>query len=154
MEVKKCSHCGHRLNPRIEVMNRGLLSLLLQLIEAVKIKGENDIHLRNEMPALTKTQYNNFQKLRYHGLACRSKKRNGAWLVTRLGAKFLRNEKSISKNVYIQNNRIVEWGEEEISIIDFYNKAGKHYSGLHNEEYWQKIFKIPDLDYADQDRLF
>ena len=129
---KLCECCGHRINPRKESLSKGLVDTLIVFGRAVKRLEKNEIHLQEEVE-LNKNQYNNFQKLRYHGLVAKVKDRTGYWLLTRNGLGFLRGEKSVPKTIYIQNNRIVEHGDDNIMIYDYSELDG---------EYWQKEFSI------------
>ena len=129
---KFCKCCGHRINPRKESLSRGLVDTLIIFGRAVKRREKNEIHLQDEVE-LNKNQYNNFQKLRYHGLVAKVKDQVGCWLLTRNGLAFLRGEKSIAKEIQVENNMIVEYGDKEVTIHD-YSQLGA--------EYWQKEFSI------------
>lgn len=131
--IRKCPTCGHRINPRAEKLSKGLIDALIVFVKAVKIKRLNEIHLQRDVN-FNKTQYNNFQKLRYHALVFKTDQ-PGCWGITRLGGKFLRNEIEIAKTIYIQNNRIIAKGDDFIKINDYFN-------GAYKDDYWQKEFDL------------
>jgi len=69
--------------------------------------------------------YNNFQKLRYHGLVHHVTDRTGQrvrghWLITRNGWAFLRGELNLPKWVTVRNNHIVDRSSELINVRDVY----------------------------------
>lgn len=144
-----CPHCGQNIaevitdqieNVRKENLTKGLVDTLIKFIEAIKIKGRNEIHLQTDIE-LDKNAYNNFQKLRYHGLVHHCKEADGTikagyWLITRLGGQFLRNEVEISRAVYVADNHIVGYGDGRVKIIDFFNKD------VYPHDYWQKKFNV------------
>lgn len=84
---------------------------------------KNDIH--NSMFANDTNFYNNFQKLRYHGLVYYARDENGQrvrghWLITRNGWAFLRGEIRLPKHVLVKNNHIVGRSDEDVSMRDVY----------------------------------
>ena len=138
IEGKTCEKCGSALIPRTERLSKGLVITLIKFVEAIKLKGINEIHLQSEIE-LSKNEYNNFQKLRYHGLVHHAKlpsgdRKPGYWIMTLNGGRFLRNEIMISKDIVVMNNSIVDRGAETVKINDFF--AGR------DEDYWQTNFKM------------
>lgn len=144
MKTNYCPTCGHRMTPRKETLSRGLINTFVVFVDAIKRKGVNSVHLQKELN-LSKNQYNNFQKLRYHGLVYHSKTKTGCWLLTRLGNRFVRGEISMPKVVYVQDNHIVYKGDKMLKIHELY-KEGEQLK----EEYWQQNFSLD----IDQGRLF
>ena len=117
-----CPHCGASMKEFWHNLTPGLVNNLIKFIEAVKSKGENEIHLQKDLD-FTKNEYNNFQKLRYWGLVHHADKDNthsGKWLITRQGGEFLRNELAVPKRIKTFRNQIVEKGEEFVKISDFF----------------------------------
>lgn len=136
-EIKVCEHCGQKIRGRWESLSKGLVSDLVKLYSRVVQTQVNEVHLQNELD-LTKNQYNNFQKLRYFGLAVKVKEKSGYWLLTRRGADFLTKSEKISKKVYVSNNQIQAYSEEKVGVIDLL----KEYPiWLKREDYVNQIFE-------------
>ena len=124
-EKKLCPCCGAKLTGRDERISKGVATSLIKFREAailsLKYRGLNKVHLAKDLD-LTKNQYNNFQKLRYHGLIAHYKDKetkeyeSGYWLLTKRGNSFAKNECSISKKVVIFRNKIVERSDEKITL--------------------------------------
>lgn len=71
------------------------------------------------------SEYNNWQKLRYHGLIAHKTDQNGNrvrghWLITRNGWAFLRGELSIPKYVLVKDNHIIDRSDSSVSIKDIW----------------------------------
>jgi len=144
---RTCEACGQKVTIRHESMSKGLVDTLLTFADAVRREGRNKIHLQKEVN-LTKNQYNNFQKLRYHGLVYKVKDQPGYWLLTRNGGSFLRNELAIPKEVFVFNNHIVEKGHKLVRISEFYKTS-------FDEDYWQRNFSASIFaGYNGQESLF
>lgn len=93
---------------RTESMNKGLAQTLVDFYSYYH--GE-PLHLQS-LP-LTKNQYNNFQKLQYHGLVSHGKV--GYWDITPLGREFLEG-KSISKSVTVDNGVTTEYSSSKTTL--------------------------------------
>lgn len=63
---------------------------------------------------LSKSEFANFQKLRYFGLAIND--RDGVWQITRVGYEFLRGRRSINQCVYTRQNVITRYSEKKVFI--------------------------------------
>jgi hypothetical protein len=130
----KCPTCGrpfriwkHRLTP-------GLVSALIKFRAGVQYYGRNDLHLHNDMKipgspfCLTDFEWNNFSKLRFHGLVAKVRKDGkhqvGRWLLTERGAQFLRGEITVPTFAETQNNRVVGHSGPPLHINDFRRKIG------------------------------
>jgi predicted transcriptional regulator len=91
----------------------------------MKLPSERIEEIFNEIVqkdlSLTKNDYNNFQKLRYHGLVAKVKAKAGYWLITKRGGQFLRNEIAIPAGVKTFRNHVEEDGhtKETVRITDF-----------------------------------
>lgn len=120
---EKCEHCGANLKKWWHTLTPGLVRDLVKLRMAIHSKGENDIHIAQEM-GLTKSEYNNFQKLRYFGLVAKvrveGKRNQGRWLLTHRGALFLDGKISVPSKVQTFRNRISDRTGEFIKISDIY----------------------------------
>lgn len=116
----------------------GLIVILTKFGEAVARNGRNKVHLQWDMKGdleLTKSEYNNAQKLRYFGLIAHYKndmgmREAGYWLLTRNGAKFLKNQLPIPRTVSTLNNTVVE---RDIALV-FISNIWAEYK-LHGEKF-------------------
>lgn len=123
-EVHNCSECGE---PHIvqqahkEVLNKHKLTMLKAAAQHVMDTQRNDFKL-SELDEIS--NYNNFQKLRYHGLVHHVRKNGvwlrGHWLITRNGWAFLRGELDLPKFVKVKNNSIVERSLDLINVRHVY----------------------------------
>ena len=110
-EKKICPCCGAKLTGRFERVSRGLANSLIKFRKQVVKNKVNKVHLANDLE-LSKNEYNNFQKLRYHGLIahykCKETKEflTGYWLLTHRGNKFCKNELHVPKKLLIFRNKI------------------------------------------------
>ena len=127
-EHEKCSNCGARMKQWWHTLTPGLVNNLIQMIKKVKEKKVNEIHLQQELN-LSKTEYNNFQKLRYHGLIqkCTDKAtglhKKGYWLITDRGGKFLRNQMLVPLKVLTFRNKVVDHSKEVVGIREYRGKV-------------------------------
>lgn len=115
--MKRCKHCGQRIRERKESLSRGLVKTLVKFGRAVNKLDRNEVHPRKEV-SLDKSEYNNFQKLRYFGLVAKVEDRAGYWLITRNGGAFLRGEFLSHKYVTVRDNRVVAYSDERVGIHD------------------------------------
>lgn len=134
---KCCPTCNASLEARWEYITKGHLRLLTLLHEAIKENNRNSIHLQKDLD-LTKNQYANFQKLRYNGLVAHAEE-TGCWLMTRRGAKFLRQEIDLPKGVLIFRNRIQKYHNTRVTVETILKG---------DEPYW---LKKGDFDYETMD---
>jgi hypothetical protein len=88
---KLCECCGHSVKAYSHTLNVQLLQALKQLSNFYEA-NKRGCHLQNDLPKLTKNQYNNFQKLQYFRLII---KKEDGWYPTRLADNFLKGETSI-----------------------------------------------------------
>jgi hypothetical protein len=120
-ETLYCECCGAKLLGRWESVSKGLIGSLIKLKQKVIEKDSNAIHLKQL--TLSKSEYNNFQKLRYHGLVARVKNNQGEvetgyWLLTKRGNLFLMDKIVVPKKVLIFRNSIVDKSIEETKLSD------------------------------------
>lgn len=87
------------------------------------------LHLQDEVN-LSKNEYNNFQKLRYHGLVESSE--TGCWSLTPLGKRFINGEIPLPRTVYVKNNQVINTGAD---LVFFKNL----FTGREGGEYWEKF---------------
>mgnify|MGYP003627574068 CR=1 FL=1 len=142
----KCPHCGASMEKRPHRVSKGLVQSLVKFKVKVCELDRNSLHLQTDLD-FTKSQFTNFQKLRYHGLIakCYDKetkvRQSGYWLLTRRGNSFLKGEISIPIRVLTFRNRIVEKDENKVSV--------KHI--LSNDElpYWDTLEQFKSHEYED-----
>lgn len=118
-----CSSCGQVIREaHKEFLTQGKLAMLKMAATHVMATMRNDVSLRtfDNSPNL----YNNFQKLRYHGLVYYVEKRGervrGHWLITRNGWAFLRGEINLPKYVIVQHNHISSRSDQLIGVREVY----------------------------------
>jgi uncharacterized protein YaaR (DUF327 family) len=104
----------HRLTP-------GLVSALVTAIEFVHRAKRNSFHLQRDLAGLSKSAYNNFQKLRFHALVAKIEDKPGYWLITARGGQFLRGKIKVPATVKTFRNRVIEHGKALVSIRKFRN---------------------------------
>jgi hypothetical protein len=66
---------------------------------------------------LNNTEFTNFQKLRYFGLAMPTGE-NNEWILTRAGLEFLQGRRKISRFVFTQNARVIMQSVERVFISE------------------------------------
>jgi len=126
--VEFCNTCGQRIqNARKETLSKIKLEILMSAGQLVASRMSNRFKLKEIEACTEPSHYNNFQKLRYHGLVAKLKidgqpVRNG-WCITRNGFRFLRGKIEIPKYVLIKQNRVVERSEVLVSLSDAWRGA-------------------------------
>ena len=117
--MNTCPTCNQRITPRKERLTPGLVKAFLKFA-AVAPGLDNKVHARLDTD-FTKSEYNNFQKLRYHALVAKYKENGthvpGYWLLTRRGNQWRKGQITIPGHVFVQNNRVVGYAEEMVSIF-------------------------------------
>lgn len=121
-----CTHCGARLRKYKVSLSRGIINTLIKFRQAVIAKDENKIHLLEDMQGrdyqLTRHEWNNFSRLRFHGLVAKYKENgqhvSGYWLLTKRGADFLNGKITIPHSVEVFRNRVVSHSEHKVNIRD------------------------------------
>lgn len=124
-----CHSCGQTIQEtHREHLNKSKLTMLQAAAKLVIETNRNDFKKKDVGDfAGNPSHYNNFQKLRYHGLITQVKV-NGErvrdrWLITRNAWSFLRGEIELPKYVDVRNNRIVERATTTIGVKDVYRGA-------------------------------
>jgi hypothetical protein len=154
-----CPNCGHEIQiaepikretkARWESLNSGLVATLIEAVKAVHRNNENRFHLQRDL-TLTKTAYNNAQKLRYFALiahADRENAKSGEWLITRLGGAFLRGERPVPHKVLVQDNHVIDHSKKQVHINDLKDKFPEF-----NPRYAYVQFLMPEK--VGQTKLF
>ena len=135
---KVCSQCCQTINARKESLSRGIVRSLYKVAQVANVTDLNKVHPRRDAN-LTISEYNNFQKLRYHGLVAKYKQNgeniSGYWLITKRGYKFLNNEIRIPKYVHIVKNRIMGYGDKKISMLDVVESVTPYFPEISTIEY-------------------
>jgi hypothetical protein len=130
-----------RKNTNKESLSRGLIDTLIIFARKIKEKGINSVHISTELD-LNHSQYNNFQKLKYHGLVAKDKRfenKSGYWDITTRGINFLCNRDAIPKYVLVDDNQKVGESDEKVLISQF--------APAYDSEYWQTNFKMDVSNY-------
>ncbi len=113
-EVKICKECGAKLMEHPHSLSAGLVSGLKKLA-AVK----NPINLKKL--DLTRSEWYNFQKLKYWKLIVKAKREDGSnitgeWQVTDIGKKFVAGRIKVPRKVYTFRGKATRWVGPSISI--------------------------------------
>jgi len=124
----KCDHCGQKIQQtHKEMLTKHKLTILKVAAQHVMSTGVNDFRMRDMGDFTTSpSDYNNFSKLRFHGLITPVKdklsdrKIKGRWLITRNGWAFLRGELDIPKYVMVRNNSVQSRSDARISVRDVF----------------------------------
>lgn len=120
-ESKKCPHCGANMKAFWHKVNSGLIGCLIKAIEYVKTHNKNSFNLNHDLN-LSNVEYNNFQKLRFHGLVAKVDEKPGHWLITKRGGQFLRGEIVIPLRVQSFRNKVKDHSPQTIHISELKNK--------------------------------
>lgn len=115
-----CPHCGASLKMHWHRLSKGLVTTLLKFRAACIAHRAYKIHVPKDV-TLTQSEYNNFQKLRYHGLVTKARKGDGnrdggMWILTTRGGQFCRNEIVIPIKVQTFRNKISSRSDEKADI--------------------------------------
>lgn len=141
----RCEHCGAQMKIWKHRLTPGLAKLLVKMIVAVKDSGKNDVHIQKAID-LTRSQDANFQKLRYFGLVAKVKGPDGKhirghWLITWLGAKFLRGDAEVPAWVKSWRNHIYERSETLVTFRDILREDAEYFQ----QEFPHDIFFKTEL---------
>jgi len=121
-EESHCSECGAKLQSYKVGLTPILVRALIKFKRAIIDKGENEVHLLKDMKGkpyeLTRHEWNNFTRQRFHALAVKTKDKTGYWLLTRKGNQFLMGQIEVSKYVKVYRNKVVSHSEEQVSVHD------------------------------------
>lgn len=108
--VSICPICGHKLVEYKHTMNKTLVSCLARLNAMGGRARLDKMNLNN-------TQFSNFQKLRYFGLAIPTNEHN-EWQITNNGVWFLRGKIQIYRFVITKNATTIRQSDELVYITE------------------------------------
>jgi len=134
-----CPHCQQTIVARKESLTKGIIRSLLKCAKTIEKKGLNKIHPRKELK-LSISEYNNFQKLRYHGLIAKQDE-SGFWVITTKGYRFISGKIVTAKYVEVFNNEIVGYSEDLITIADLLKSEAREFPEISTIEYTKKTRK-------------
>jgi len=143
---EKCAYCGASLKKYWHRLTPGLVGTLVKFRSAVVRKNRNSLHVPEEID-LTKSEYNNFQKLRFHALVAKARengeRKTGYWLLTKRGASFLKGEIDVPVAVQTYRNMVVERAEQRVFVKDVIGKT-PYFETIDDFEY--EIFKPEQVE--------
>lgn len=141
---EKCPHCGANMKIWRQRLTPGLAYVLIKFRQTVISRNINKVNPAKNMN-LTKTEYNNFQKLRYHALIAKHDNK-GYWLLTRRGNQFVKGKVAIPESVYTFRNKIVKKSEGFVTIEQV----------IGSTPYWDDNFEFEqyDLKEINEDYIF
>ena len=115
-EIKICECCGQKIREYQVTISPMMIKTLVKFRMAVMDKGQNEVHLLKDMDGksyeLTKHEWNNFSRLRFHALVAKVKDESGYWLMTKRGADFLNGKIDLPKAVWVRDNRVIDHNED------------------------------------------
>ncbi len=126
---KRCPHCNAKMVEYRHSLNKSMVSALMTLAKRYKPTA------LQELP-LSKTQFTNFQKLRYWGLVERTKE-EGKWDVTYYGMRFLQGEVQTCKRVWTYRG---EFKKSEGESVWFHDLSDEPY--LKREDYAREAQRV------------
>ena len=149
-KAKKCPLCGASMKMYWQPISRGLAVSLVEFRKKAIIQN-NKVHIKNDID-FTKTEFNNFQKLRYHGLVAKwvnkttKQHEGGYWLLTRRGNLFCKNQLEVPKKVKTFRNKIWDKSDEMVYLSDILKNE--------NMPYWKSIenleFEFEDISDVEE----
>ena len=108
--ISFCPVCGSKITDYKHSINKTLVECLARLYA---MGGRS----RLDMLGLDNTHFNNFQKLRYFGLAVPSGE-NSEWQITNQGIWFLQGRIQISRFVITRNAKVIRSSTELVFITE------------------------------------
>lgn len=108
--ISVCPTCGHKLVEYKHTMNKTLVSCLARLNAMGGRARLDKMNLNN-------TQFSNFQKLRYFGLAIPTNEHN-EWQITNNGVWFLQGKIQIYRFVITKNATTIRQSDELVYITE------------------------------------
>ena len=121
-EIKICEHCGQKIREYRVTITPMMIKTLVKFRMAVTDKGVNEVHILNDMKdkdyELTRHEWNNFSRLRFHALVAKVENESGYWLITKRGADFLNGKIEIPKSVWVNNNKVVDHDDILVNVKD------------------------------------
>jgi hypothetical protein len=127
VHLENCPTCGASRKATWYKLQPGHLRALVKFHRAILHYGRNRIHIRKEMYdvtgdcpfRLTLDELTNFSFLRTFALVHHAdlNPRSGYWLMTELGARFLKGEKVVHTRKLISNGQIIERDQASLKHI-------------------------------------
>lgn len=127
LHLENCPTCGASRKATWYKLHPGHVRALVKLHRAILAYGKNRIHIREEMYEvkgdcpfrLTLDELTNFSFLRTFGLVHHADEnpRSGYWLMTELGARFLKGEKVVHTRKLISNGQIIDRDQNSLKAI-------------------------------------
>lgn len=122
-----CQTCGasvKRYNYRI---TKGLVDILLIMIDHVRATGKNEFTMKEVRENLKPFQYTQLTKLRFHALIVKvlddEGKWTGKWLISRRAGQFLSGKLSIPLHVETYRNKVVGHDTKLVNIKEVYGSV-------------------------------
>lgn len=144
---RKCDCCGQTTTYRLAI-DRGTTDIVKAMAVAIKNKGKNKIHPRNEMEVnrenvtyremvmggvLSSNHVGNLSRPRFHGLIAKIEGSPGSYCITRKGSDFL-NGREIPEYAIVskvKGKQIGYWKPEEYSVtINDLRKDDPYWEGM------------------------
>lgn len=125
--ISYCPHCGAKMKKYWHKLTPILVSALVKFRGAVTAKGENSVHLKDDMDGtdyeLTRHERSNWTKLRFHGLVAKVKNKDGShyrghWLITKRGSDFLNGRIQIPAKVLTFRNQVINHDDHMVNVKD------------------------------------
>lgn len=107
-QIRICPACNQKIVQYKHCLNKTLINNLSKLYHS---GGKSRLDGMN----LSHSEFTNFQKLRYFGLAYNNRDTN-EWILTGKGKAFLGGKETASKFVITENANVVEFSEEKVFI--------------------------------------
>jgi hypothetical protein len=134
--LDNCPTCGQSRAATWYKLGPQHVGSLAKLHLAILHYGRNDIHIKEEMKdangapfQLTDNEWTNFSYLRTFGLvhhADREHARSGRWLMTKLGAEFLKGTNFIPARKLVFNGEIIERDPRLVHVTEFRGKIPEY----------------------------
>lgn len=123
-----CKQCGASMKKFWHRLTPGMVGALEKAGKYV-YQHKNEFHPRKDLVGgsqFTIVEYNNFQKLRYHALVAKVKRRGilrrGYWLITKRGFDFLAGKVKIPDKVQTFRNRITAYSSRKVFVQQVYGE--------------------------------
>lgn len=113
MKKECCPQCGQSIMRHKHSMSRSLVHILIKAYQCEKYV----FHLQNDLN-LSKSEYANFQKLKYWGLVKKDDDNLGYWEITSAGFDFLENKIPVFRFVWTYNNKVVDTSDDKVLLSD------------------------------------
>lgn len=123
--LRRCTCCQASLSKSEHTLTKGMIDGLIKFADACLTLNVRVVNPRTGLPPqyrLTINEMTNWTKLRFFGLVAKYKvdgiHKEGKWVVTRNGWKFLKGDLQVPRYIKTFRNTIIEKSVEQISIVD------------------------------------